>query len=377
MKWVVERDVMVEVLQDLISIIEKSAIMPITANVKMSIYGNTISLVATDTKLQIKATIPLASDQDLEEGVITTVSAQKLLDSCRVAEDKEIIFNLDESKLTLAFKQGNISLLTQRAIDFPEIQEPKDTSSVLSLPQNVWADLIKSSMYAAAENHHREMLCGVLLEVEESTIRMVATNGHRMSIAETESSQATQGDFKQAILPKKSLQEMQRLVRVDSDELLSLSFQGDSHVSFKLDKNNISFTSNLIDGDYPQYQAVIPQDNQHTLRVNKDALGRAISNAVIIQKSPPRTVEFRMDRDSMQISSSNLEGEVSEMMLDASFDGEEHMEMSFNEEYIQSALKSFKEEFVEIKIGLPNGSVLMNEKSLGVSRSCVVMPLNV
>ena len=264
--------------------------------------------------------------------------------------------------------------MTHIATDFPEIQST-ETSSSVSLPQRVWADLIKSSIYAAAENHHREMLCGVLLEVEESVVRMVATNSHRMAIVETDGEQvAVEGDFQRAILPKKSLQEMQRLIG-DSEAPLSLSFQGDSHVSFQLEKNNINFTSNLIEGEYPAYRTVIPANNPHVLKVNKDALSQAISNAVIIQKSPPRTVELSLESDSMKVSASNFEGEVSELSLDSSFDGEAVV-MSFNEEYVQSALKTHKEELIEIKIGAANSSILIFEDIDGVRRNSIVMPLN-
>lgn len=375
MKWVVERDVIVEVLHDLVTIAEKSAIIPITSNVKMTIYGNSISMVTTDTKLQIKAMVSLASDQDVEQAIVTTVSARKLLDSCRAAEDKEIIFDLSENKLSLTFKKGKFTLLTHQAIDFPEIQEPKEAVNTLSLPQKVWVDMISSTIYAAAENHHKETLCGVLLEVEKSTVRMVATNGHRMAIVETENEQATQSRFKQAILPRKSLQEMQRLI-ADSDEMLSLSFQGDSHVSFQLEKNHISFTSNLIEGEYPDYRQAISNEEVAILRVNKEEFSKGIANAVIIQKSPPRTVEIIIDKQEVILSSGNYEGEESRIMLDASFDGEEKMEMSFNEEYLQSALRSLTSDTVAINIGTSHSSILIREQSDNIVRTSLVMPLN-
>jgi DNA polymerase-3 subunit beta len=374
MKWVVERDNMVEVLQDLVTVIEKSSVIPITSHVKLTIKGNVISMVTTDTKLQIKASINLASDQNIDEAIHTTVSAQKLLDTCRVAQDKEIVFNLEENKLVISFKQGSFSLLTQQAVDFPEIEDP-EISSTLSLPQKVWLDLIKSSIFAVSESDHREALCGLLLEVEGSTVRFVGTNGHRLAIAQTQSDQALEGDFKKAILPKKSVQEMQRLFS-DSDEPLSLSFQGDTHVFFKLTNNNITFTSNLIEGDYPTYQAVIPTNNPNTLKVNKEALNQAITNAVIIQKTPPRTVEFMIQDDSITVSSNTYEGENSRMLVNASFDGKENIEMSFNEEYIHAALKSFEQEMVDIKIGSSNGSILIDEEGETINRQSVIMPLN-
>lgn len=375
MKWKINKEKMVTTLESLEKIVEKATITPITGNVKMTLNENELTLVATDTRLQIKAVISLVADQKFEP-FSTTVSAKKLLDSCTSCKDEDITFKLEENKLTVSFTSGRFSLCTLPAEDFPELKDP-ESSTHISLSQKVWRNLIGSTIYSVAERDHREALRGLLLGVGDSTICLVGTDGHRLAIAETEivKDKVIEGTgLKKAILPRKSVIEMQRLF-ADNDTELTLSFSGKSHVSFQLEQNHIIFTSNLIEADYPEYANVLPKNNNKTLIVNRSELINNISNVTFIQREEPRTILMMIQEKEVSVCCRNFEGEEAEIKMVAKFNGDK-IQMAFNAKYLKDALQSLESEQAHISIGESTSSVEIKESSKIIKRHYVIMPLN-
>ena len=373
MKWKVSKLAVVETLQNLISIVEKAALTPITLNVKLTVRNGQMTLVTTDTRLQIKAVLQVSSESQ-EQHCVTTVSAQKLLDSCSSCKDETVNFDYVDDKLRISFSDGRFNLLTLPAVDFPELQQT-DFSSHVTLPQKIWKELIRSTLFAVQDRQQpREALKGLLLEVKEDKLRLLGTDGHRLCIAQTTliDSVLSGEAFREVILPKKSVIEMLRLF-TDSEDMLTLSFSGRSHVSFKLVHNNITFTSNLIEADFPNVNDFIPFENEVTLVTDRQELIEKIGSVVVIQKEKPRTVLLVLEENHINICCSNFEGEDAELSMPADYSGE-NMQMAFNEQYFKESLATLTNTEVTMKLSDAKGSVFIRENG-DVERLFVIMPL--
>ena len=218
----------------------------------------------------------------------------------------------------------------------------------------------------------RAPLRGLLLESDGQTVNAVATDGHRLACASIENDEC--GEFS-AIIPRKAIHEIVRLLHDEQDELLKLGIN-QHFVSFQLARmEQLTFASKLIVGQFPAFREVIPKSNLNSLRVNREEFLLAVKQATLINPEQGCSVRVDLETTQCKISCSNADGESSEVVIPSEFDGEA-MPVAFNASYLQNALSSCSLDMVTLSLSGANVGVLIEEQGDdGMLQKHVIMPL--
>lgn len=365
MKFTVTREALLKPLQLVAGVVERRQTLPVLANVLVVLEGNTLSLTGTDLEVEIIGRITL--DQPGEDGEIT-VPAKKLVDICRSLPDSaEISFSDDNQRAVVKSGRSRFTLSTLPANDFPNVEEGSGTLE-FSCEQQIIKRLIERTAFAMAQQDVRYYLNGMLWEVETGKLRVVATDGHRLAMC-TRELEVNVGETVQAILPRKGVIELSRLV-TDSDEPVSLSL-GSNHISAKTDE--FTFTSKLVDGKFPDYERVLPRGGTKVVFGSRKELGQAFGRTAILSNEKYRGVRLLIDDGQITIVANNPEQEEAEEHVAVDYSGDS-LEIGFNVSYLQDVTNVLDSDNVKITLSDANSSALMEEPEEGDSLY-VVMPM--
>ena len=364
MKFTIERSHLIKPLQQVSGALGGRPTLPILGNLLIKVEDNVLSMTATDLEVELVSRVTL--EGDFEAGNIT-VPSRKFLDICRGLPDNSIItVVLEGDRIQVRSGRSRFSLATLPAADFPNIEDWQSEVEV-SVTQAELKGLIEKTQFSMANQDVRYYLNGMLFEIEGSILRSVATDGHRMAVSQA----ALGADFaqKQIIVPRKGVQELVKLL--DSPEQPVTLQIGSSNL--RAEVNNYVFTSKLVDGRFPDYRRVMPQNTTKTLEASCDELRSAFSRAAILSNEKFRGVRVNLVDSEMRITANNPEQEEAEEVLDVSFDGDA-LEIGFNVSYVLDVLNTLRCEQVRISMSDANASALI-ENAQDSSAMYVVMPI--
>ncbi|EGQ9193877.1 DNA polymerase III subunit beta [Vibrio parahaemolyticus] len=364
MKFTIERSHLIKPLQQVSGALGGRPTLPILGNLLIKVEENVLSMTATDLEVELVSKVTL--EGDFEAGSIT-VPSRKFLDICRGLPDDAIItFALEGDRVQVRSGRSRFSLATLPANDFPNIEDWQSEVEV-SLSQADLRTLIDKTQFSMANQDVRYYLNGMLFEIDGTTLRSVATDGHRMAVSQTQLG----ADFaqKQIIVPRKGVQELVKLM--DAPEQPAVLQIGSSNV--RAEVNNFIFTSKLVDGRFPDYRRVLPQHTNKTLIASCDELRQAFSRAAILSNEKFRGVRVNLAGSEMRITANNPEQEEAEEMLDVIFEGDP-IEIGFNVSYVLDVLNTLRCEKVQVSMSDANASALI-ENADDDSAMYVVMPI--
>lgn len=364
MKFTIERSHLIKPLQQVSGALGGRPTLPILGNLLLKVEENVLSMTATDLEVELVSKVTL--EGDFEAGSIT-VPSRKFLDICRGLPDDAIItFVLEGDRVQVRSGRSRFSLATLPANDFPNIEDWQSEVEV-SLSQADLRTLIDKTQFSMANQDVRYYLNGMLFEIDVTTLRSVATDGHRMAVSQTQLG----ADFaqKQIIVPRKGVQELVKLM--DAPEQPVVLQIGSSNV--RAEVNNFTFTSKLVDGRFPDYRRVLPQSTNKTLIASCDELRQAFSRAAILSNEKFRGVRVNLADTEMRITANNPEQEEAEEMLDVTFEGDA-IEIGFNVSYVLDVLNTLRCENVRVSMSDANASALI-ENADDDSAMYVVMPI--
>ena len=364
MKFTIERNHLIKPLQQVSGALGGRPTLPILGNLLLKVEDNTLLITATDLEVELVARIQL--EGEFEAGSIT-VPSRKFLDICRgLPDDAVITVVLDSERIQMRSGRSRFSLTTLPASDFPNIEDWQSEVEV-TLSQAELRTLIEKTQFSMANQDVRYYLNGMLFEIDGSTLRSVATDGHRMAVSQT----ALSAEFntQQVIVPRKGVQELVKLL--DSPENPVTLQIGQSNV--RANVNNFTFTSKLVDGRFPDYRRVMPQSSNKTLEASCDELRQAFSRAAILSNEKFRGVRVNLAGTEMRITANNPEQEEAEEMLDVNFQGDD-LEIGFNVSYVLDVLNTLRCKQVRFSMSDANASALI-ENADDDSAMYVVMPI--
>jgi len=364
MKFTIARSLFIKSLQQVAGTIGGRATLPILGNLLLNVESKKLSVTATDLEVELIAQIEL--EGDVEPGHIT-VPARKFLDICRgLPDDSDIAISLENDHLQIHSGRSRFSLATLPASDFPNIEDWNSDVS-LSLSQSDLKLLIEKTQFSMANQDVRYFLNGMLFDIEDSTLKAIATDGHRMAVSQTSLTEPLPKN--QIIVPRKGIQELVKLLDLP-DALVTLEI-GSSNIRAQV--NQFVFTSKLIDGRFPDYRRVLPQNTNKTLISECDILRQAFTRAAILSNEKFRGVRLNIDNQEMRITANNPEQEEAEEILDVEYDGLA-VEIGFNVSYVLDVLNTLRCDKVKITMSDPNASALI-ENVDDDSAMYVVMPI--
>ena len=278
MKFSAAREALVKPLQAVIGVVERRQTMPILANVLLVAKEGELLITATDLEVELVAVAQI----ELEAKGEITVPGRKFLDICRaLPENAEISVALGGDKLAVRSGRSKFSLTTLPAAEFPTVEDISGSEAV-AVPQETLVKLLEKTHFSMAQQDVRYYLNGLLIETGKKHLRAVATDGHRLALCEVDldNSEATE---QQVIVPRKGVLELQRLLSGEGAVELEL---GSNHIRVQLD--GIRFTSKLIDGRFPEYERVIPEEAENELSADRELFRAALQRTAILSNEKYR-----------------------------------------------------------------------------------------
>ncbi len=349
MKFQIEKETLLQPLQQIIGAVEKRQTMPALSNVLIRATENSLTFTATDLEIELVSQISMIID---EPGEIT-LPARKLLDICKSLNNDAIIkFNIKDSKALIQSERNRFSLTTLPADDFPALDAINSVQE-FEIPQKILHELIDKTAFAMAQQDVRYYLNGLMFEVSANTLVAVATDGHRLAYCKKEIDYDA-ADIRQIILPRKGVLELVRLLDT-SDDTVKLNI-GTNHLQVEF--NAIRLTSKLIDGRFPDYNRVMPAATDNTIIADREQLRQALSRASILSNEKYRGIRLVLDTDLIKLQAQNPDQEEADIEVEVEYKGES-IEIGFNVTYMLDVLNVSDTNTIKISLRDSNSSFLL------------------
>ena len=364
MKFSIQREVFLQPLSQVVGVVERRQTLPVLANFLLVVRDGRLSVTGTDMEVELISSVDADTAADGE----ITVPARKLVDIVRALPDgSKINFNLKDDKATMTAGRSRFTLATLPAAEFPATDQV-ETLEDIALEEGALKTLLDKTSFAMANQDVRYYLNGLLMDFHDGKLRTVATDGHRLAVCDLEKEVSLQQD-RQIIVPRKGVIELSRMLSND-DGPVTLAL-GRNHV--RLVKDGTTFTSKLIDGRFPDYQAVIPVGADKQMLLDRESFTRSLQRAAILSNEKYRGVRLEAAGDSLKIVAHNPQHEeaVEEIEAELNFD---QLAVGFNVTYLLDALTAIETENVSLELKDANSSCLISAPDSNLNRH-VVMPL--
>src|SRR5437588_562539 len=279
-------------------VVQRKTTIPILANVLLRAEGGELRIAATDLEIGLKS---VCVSKTTVPGTIT-LPAKRLYEIVRALPDKEIKFKRGEANwvtVTCGSSRFRIAGLPQD--DFPALPEPK--SSVGKIPASVLAKLITRTIFAISTEDSKYTLSGALLLLKPGSITMVATDGHRLAhVEKTEELEDVKEEIK-VLVPRKAMGELVRMIS-ESAETEHIGFsRDDTHLFFDMGKRLL--ISRMLTGQFPNYEAVLPRNNDRIITVNREEIAAAIKRVAILSDERSHSVKLALANSILEITASH------------------------------------------------------------------------
>jgi DNA polymerase III subunit beta len=362
----INREILLKPLTNVTGIVERRHTLPILSNLLLEAKNNNVQLTATDLEMQISLNFESKFSGELS----TTISAKKLLDICRsLPEAVDIDMVSSDSRITVKAGKSRFNLQTLPAADYPVMTKVAGSGINIKISQLEFKKLLKQVEFAMAQQDIRYYLNGLLLEVNESQLNLVGTDGHRLSFTSTKLNQSY--DKTDVILPRKTVVELIKLLDDSLDEVNIEISAGQVNFAF----NEVRLISKVIDGKFPDYHRVIPTGHQNTFSVNRMAVLTAMQRASILSNEKYRGIRMVLSADNLKLISTNTEQEEAEEELEIDYK-KDALDIGFNVTYLIDVLNNTQQEIVNFSFADANSSCLITVPS-DDNYKYVVMPMRI
>ena len=360
MKFSIDRSALLTALQHVHSVVERRNTIPILSNVLIEAKEDGVYLTATDMDIAVIEKINLEKSEVMQLGTITT-SAQMLYDIVRKLPENVKVELLSEKNDRLGIKASSSSFALNclPAEDFPSISQ-EEFKFTFSLETDDLIRLIDKTSFAMSLEETRYYLNGIYLhavkDAEGEKLRTVSTDGHRLSRVDMNIPEGA-NEIPGVIVPRKTIMEIRKLLEDHSDTInLSLS---DNKI--KLSFSNVILTSKLLDGTFPDYSRVIPEQNDKTVTISNQLLSEAVDRVSTVSTDKTRAIKVNISKGNLIISATNPDKGSASESLDVIYDGEE-VEIGFNSKYVLDVARQIKGNEIIIKLSDSVSPTLVYDK---------------
>lgn len=342
-----DRDSLLKPLQAVTGIVERKHTLPILSNVLIESKNGNLNILATDLEIQIHTTAPVEAAQDFR----LTANAKKLQDILRVLPETNIELDWENDHLTVKAGKSRFNLQTLSADDFPTMNIGNSSAQSFSLSQEAFKHMLSLVQYSMAVQDIRFYLNGLLMQVEGSELRLVATDGHRLAYA----SATLEGNFPktEVILPRKTVLELIKLLTRPSENIQIELLEQQVRFTF----NDSVIVSKVIDGKFPDYNRVIPMDNNKIFQIDRLGLLAALERVAVLANEKIRGVRLQLSPGILRLICSNNDQEEAQVEVEIAYDGTP-LDIGFNITYIIDILRNVHSEDIQLAFGESSQSTL-------------------
>jgi len=362
MKIEINREALLAPLSVVAGVVERRQTLNILSNVLFVVNERQLTLTGTDLEVEMCASATI----DAGESGSTTISARKLVDICRALPDGSgLQIQAQQGRLEIVSGKSRFTLSTLAAEDYPQIEELKGATPI-DISESALRFVIEHSAFSMAQQDVRYFLNGLYLSLSDTGIRAVATDGHRLAIADHAAELTQSHHF---ILPRKAVLELGKLLD-DSEDTVRFEV-GDNHV--RVSKGPLRFTTKLIDGRYPDYESVVPLGVDKVLQVDRLLLREALQRTAILTNEKYKGVRLEVESNLLRLVAHNPEQEEAVEELSVEYSGAE-IKVGFNVGYLIEALNALDGDVCEIKLRDADSSGILRAPNDDAVRH-VIMPL--
>lgn len=377
----IAKETLLNVLTHVMGAVERRHTMNILSNIKIQVNESELTITGSDLEVELVASTALEAGACIQAGE-STVPARKLMDICKSLPNSALLDLqvTDDQRCVLVSGQSRFVLGTLPAEDYPLLNNESTQGTEVQVSQVALKHLFEKTAFAMAVQDVRFYLTGTLLEIEQNQLRAVTTDGHRLALSEATATSNTD-EVQQAIVPRKAVGELQRLLTVEDlpltiligRELLNVTIEQPS-------KDNesaivVRFTTKLIDGKFPDYRRVIPKGGDKIATLAHDAFKQTLQRVAILSNEKLRGVFLTFNADVLQLKANNPEQDEAVEDFAMQYQGDT-LEMSFNAQYLLDVVNVLDGDDVQMQMSESNQSVLIQDPNQP-AQTYVVMPMRV
>jgi len=315
-------------------VVERKTTIPILSNYLFEAGGDRLSLTATDLDLSLRT----SCNAKVKKEGSCTIPARKLFEYVKLLPDADITIKLLENHwVSIRCGRSNTKMVGMARSNFPSLPV-FPTAGVVKIPAQVLRGMIARTSFAIANEESRYTLNGALMVLKPESITMVATDGHRLAHVERagEKFDGVSGEMK-TLVPKKAMDELRILVDA-AEDVETIEFAKDeSTLFFRIGPRLL--TSRQLTGQFPNYEAVLPKDNNKSIVLHGEDLAAAISRVAQFADERSRAVRLKLEKGELKLSASSTESGESEDSIETDYNGET-LTVGFNAQYITDFLKA-------------------------------------
>ena len=333
------KDDLLNNIQIVQNIVNPKATLPILSNILLEAKDNKLKLITTDLDIGVLVSVPV----NIQEPGSITIPARKIF---------EVIRDIPGGNVNITVRKNNIVIIESQKCQFKLMGLPRDEfpklptfedKNVVKIEQKIFKEMLNLTYFSLSRDETRYILNGILMEIKQDTIKLVSTDGRRLAVIERKLSTRASQEIK-IVVPTKTIQELMRNLK--DDDILSIVL-GLNQVMFDL--SGMLIISRLIEGEFPNYQQVIPQPVNTKIRIDKDAFLLALKRASLLSTPDYQAVKLEVFKNKMVVSKSTPDIGESKEELDIEY-GAKELVAGFNPNYLIDVLKNLKSEDISLEL---------------------------
>ena len=372
MKFSVDREHIINRFQSLAAVADKKQTLPILSNILIRCEEDKVKLLSTDLETELEFVVDEAK---IEAPGETTIPAKKAADIIRELPEGEVMFQLNDDenpKVIVKSSSGRYNLATIPGSDYPDFDVVKN-DQIFKISSEQLQEMFQKTSFAMGHGDWRHFLNGCLFEKSGESVKMVATDAKRISVYKSEMSQ--EGEFS-GIIPRKS-----------ANEIMKILSKGDTEIEFYINTNNIvfmsknfTFKSKLINGNYPDYRALIPDTASKSIIINRKDLISTLSRVSVLTNDKLKAVHLKTKEGVLVIGAQNQNLESAEERLEVEGDVND-FRCAFNVDYLREILNLVEDDKItiiqhedkDVEVAVPGSEEKEVQKQI---QACVIKTSN-
>ena len=351
MNFIISSESLLKIIQPVIGIIVNNPALPIIENILLELNEGTLYVKATD----LETTIINSTQVESKSNSSIAINAKLLSETLRTFPEQPLTFKTNDQNNTLEItsEQGSYTLSYTNSDEFPNTPEIGESESI-SIDSKIIESGIKNTLFATGNDELRPVMSGVYMELENNIIRLVSTDAHKLVRYENNLESETTNSTS-CIIPKKPLQLIKNTINVKNDT-----------IKIEYNNTNIIFSfqtmriyCRLIDGNYPNYNAVIPKENAHQLDIDRNSLLNSLKRVCIFSNQTTYQVKFKITGNEMRISGEDVDfsNKAIETMK-CEYAGQD-IEIGFNGKFLIEILNTLETEKIHMLFSSPSKAAII------------------
>lgn len=370
MQFIIKKEDFVKGLHRVQSIVDKKATMPILLNVLIEARGKEIFITATDLEVGFKE----AKAAEIKKEGKITLFGKKLYEIIKELPEKEVSLKLKEN-FWVEIRSGKavFNIMGMDAEKYPELPVIDEEGDFVKADKEIFKEMINKTIFAASNDETRKNLLGIYMTHEligeEKFLRMVATDGYRLSMIDRKINEEIKGIGKGILVPKKGLWELSKILDEDDEEILIKV----KNNNFIVKKGKMILIIRLLDAEFPDYQQVIPTKTRMNILLKREETLESLKRVSILSSEKTRGVKFHFRGKTLELSTYNPEWGEAKEEVEADFKGDEFI-VGFNGRFVLETLSIFESENINLNIEDAANPVIFRPVGDDLHK-CIIMPM--